>query len=179
MPFTKSVLVVANVTATSPELMGELRSRAEREPITFTLIVPATHSAGGRAAANAQLGEALDQLRSAGLDVAGEVRDADPLIAISEAWDPKRYDEILISTLPMKVSKWLHGGLPERVSRLTGALVSHVVAEPPRPVAAAVSAPEHEDRGVMLGALSVLRWGPGKDAASRGSAGGRSRSTLR
>ncbi len=159
MPFTKSVLVVANVTATSPELTGELCARAEREPITFTLIVPATHSSGGRAAAHAQLGEALDRLRAAGLDVAGEVRDADPLIAISEAWDPKRYDEILISTLPMKFSKWLHGGLPERVSKLTGALVTHVVSQPPRPDAVAVPAPEHEDRGVMLGALSVLRWG--------------------
>ena len=159
MPFTKSVLVVANVTATSPELLGELRSRAEREPTTFTLVVPATHSEGGREAARAQLDDALQQLREAGLEVSGEVRDADPLIAITETWDPKRYDEILISTLPMKFSKWMHGGLPERVSRLTGALVTHVVSEPPRPPVAAVPAPEREDRGVMLGALSVLRWG--------------------
>ena len=159
MLWKKSVLVLANVTATSQELLGVMRSRAEREPITFTLVVPASHSAGGRAAAEAHLGDALEKLRDGGLEVNGEVRDADPLIAVTEAWDPKRYDEIIISTLPMKFSKWLHAGLPERVSKLTGALVTHVVSEPPRPVAAPVPAPEHEDRGVMLGALSVLRWG--------------------
>jgi hypothetical protein len=159
MPWKKSVLVVANVTAASQELLEVMRSRAEREPVTFTLVVPATHSAGGRATAHAHLGQALDRLRADGLEVSGEVRDADPLIAVSEAWDPKRYDEIVISTLPMKFSKWLRAGLPERVSKLTGALVTHVVSEPPRPVAAPVPAPEHEDRGVMLGALSVLRWG--------------------
>ncbi len=69
------------------------------------------------------------------------MRDADPLIAVTEAWDPKHYDEILISTLPMKFSKWMHAGLPERVSKLTGALVTHVVSQPPRPVAAAAPAP--------------------------------------
>jgi hypothetical protein len=159
MPWKKSVLVLANVTATSQELLEVMRSRATREPVTFTLIVPAAHSPGGRAAAQAQLGQALEQFRDGGLEVSGEVRDADPLIAVTEAWDPKRYDEIVISTLPMKFSKWLHAGLPERVSKLTGALVTHVVSEPPRPVAAPVPAPEHEDRGVMLGALSVLRWG--------------------
>src|SRR5947209_15108600 len=89
MPFSKSVLVVANVTATAPELLGALRARAEREPTTFTLIVPATYADGGRTAAQEQLGEALDQLREAGLDVSGEVRNADPLVAISETWDPR------------------------------------------------------------------------------------------
>ncbi len=159
MPFTKNVLVVANVTATSPELLDVMRSRAEQEPTVFTFIVPATHASGGREGAQTQLAAALEQARAAGLDVSGRVHDADPVIAVSEAWDPKRYDEILISTLPMKFSKWLHGGLPERISKLTGALVTHVVSEPSRPVAAPVPAPEHEDRGMMLGALSVLRWG--------------------
>ncbi len=159
MPWKKRVLVLANVTATSQELLEVMRSRAQGESVAYTLIVPATHSEGGRAAARAQLGDALAQLQGAGLDVAGEVRDADPLIAVTEVWDPKRYDEILISTLPMKFSKWMHAGLPERVFKLTGALVTHVVAEPPRPIAALGPAPEHEDRGVMLGALSVLQWG--------------------
>lgn len=159
MPFTKSVLVVANVTATSEELIDVMRARARQEPTNFTLIVPANHSDGGRAAAQAQLEEALTRLTDAGLDVTGEVRIAEPLIAVSEAWDPRRYDEIFVSTLPMRVSKWLHAGLPERISKLTGALVTHVVSEPSRPAVTPVPAPEHEDRGVMLGALSVLRWG--------------------
>ncbi len=117
MPWKKRVLVLANVTATSQELLEVMCSRAQGESVAYTLIVPATHSEGGRAAARAQLGGALAQLQDAGLDVDGEVRDADPLIAVTEAWDPKRYDEILISTLPMKFSKWMHAGLPERVSQ--------------------------------------------------------------
>ena len=83
MPWKKRVLVLANVTATSQELLEVMRSRAQSEPVEYTLIVPATHSEGGRAAARAQLGDALTQLQDAGLEVAGEVRDADPLIAVS------------------------------------------------------------------------------------------------
>jgi hypothetical protein len=64
----------------------------------------------------------------------------------------------------MKFSKWLHAGLPERISKLTGALVTHVVSEQrTAPALETVPAPEHEDRGMMLGALSVLRWGAAKD----------------
>ena len=163
MAWKKSVLVLANVTATSQELLDVMRARAEKEPTVFTLIVPATHSAGGRAGASEQLSEALENLRAVGLEVEGTVCDPDPMIAATEAWDPMRFDEIIISTLPMKLSKWLGAGLPERVSKLTGALVTHVVSEPPRPPVETVPAPPHEDRGVMLGALSVLRWGATKD----------------
>lgn len=158
MPFTKSVLVVTNVTATSAELVDVMRARAREQPTRFRLIVPVSHTEGGRVAGEAQLEQALTTLADAGLDVAGEVRVADPLIAVTEAWDPRRYDEIIVSTLPMRVSKWLHAGLPERISKLTGALVNHVVSDPPRPDIVPAPAPEHEDRGVMLGALSVLHW---------------------
>src|SRR5437660_9195477 len=105
MAWKKSVLVLANVTATSGDLLDVLQARAEREPTAYTLIVPATPFGGGRAAAAEKLGEALAQLHAAGLEADGSVCDPDPIIAISEAWDPKRYDEIVVSTLPMKVSK--------------------------------------------------------------------------
>ena len=52
MTWKRSFLVVANVTATSDELMRALRERAEREPVSFTMIVPAraivTVSANGQ-----------------------------------------------------------------------------------------------------------------------------------
>ena len=79
------------------------------------------------------LDEALDQMAAAGLEAEGTVGDPDPIVAVTEAWDPKRYDEIIVSTLPMRLSKWLHAGLPERIERITGAPVTHVVSQPPEP----------------------------------------------
>jgi GABA permease len=160
MTWKRSMLVVANVTAASDELLAALKLDAEREETTFTLIVPATASGGGRAAAQAKLDEALARMRTAGLHVDGAVGDGDPLEAVTEAWDPKRYDQIIVSTLPLRLSKWLHAGLPERIEKLTGAPVLHVVSQPPRPPTATVPAPHHE-RDAM-GPLSVLGWGTAK-----------------
>jgi hypothetical protein len=157
-----NVLVVANVTATSQELMDALKARAARAPASFTLIVPATPFGGGRAAALEMLSDAVQQLRREGLEVDGAVGNADPVVAVTEAWDPKRHDEIVVSTLPMAVSKWLHAGLPERIVKITGAPVAHVVSQPPKPAVQTVAPPVHENRGVVLGPLSVLGWGANK-----------------
>jgi hypothetical protein len=157
----RNVLVVTNITATSKELQRELVARAQRGSAAFTLVVPATPFGGGRAAASAQLSGALESLRAAGLEVDGSVGPADPISAVSEVWDPKRYDEIVVSTLPMRLSRWLNAGLPERIERLTGAPVTHVVSQPPKPAVATVPAPEHEKLGVMA-PLSVMSWGPHK-----------------
>lgn len=158
MAWKKQVLVVANVTAASDELCSTLTERARNDPQSFTLIVPATPFGGGREAAQKQVQEAVQRLRDAGLEADGSVGDGDPVIAVTEAWDPKRYDEIVISTLPMRMSKWLHAGLPERIGRLTGAPVQHIISEPPKPLPEAVPAPEHEKMGVIT-PLTVLGWG--------------------
>ncbi len=123
--------------------------------------MPATPFGGGRAAATETLSTALEQLRSVGLEAVGEIGNADPIVAVTEAWDPKRFDEIVVSTLPMRFSKWLHAGLPERIERLTGAPVTHVVSEPPKRALELAPAPAHEDHGVMA-PLSVLAWGAHK-----------------
>jgi hypothetical protein len=168
MPWKRSILVVANVTATSEELLVALRGRATGEQAEFTLIVPATPFGGGLASAQNTLNEAVARLRAAGLEIDGGVGDGDPIIAITEAWDPKRYDEIVISTLPTELSKWLQADLPHRVAKLTGAPVTHVVSAPPRKRDYATVAPrEHEKHGV-ISPLSVLGWG------GEGNSGGRS-----
>src|SRR5436309_10340532 len=154
MTWRRNVLIVANVTAASPQLVDILK---QREPATFTLIVPATPSGGGRETALQTLEEALSELRAAGLEVEGSVGHPDPIIAVTDIWDPRRYDEIIVSTLPVRFSKWLHGGLPERIERLTGALVTHIVSEPPKAAIEVTPPPPHE--GVELGPLSVLAWG--------------------
>jgi hypothetical protein len=160
MALKRSFLVIANVTARSDELLGALQSKATEGPCAFMLIVPATPFGGGRAAAREQLQEALESLRAAGLEAEGDVGDGDPIIAVTEAWDPRRYDEIVVSTLPMKYSKWMHAGLPERMGKITGAPVTHVVSSPPKPEAPAVPAPAHEKQ--PLGPLTVLGWGGAK-----------------
>ena len=158
MKWKYSVLVLANVTATSRELLAALKERADRDQATFTLIIPAT---GGRAAAHARLAEALEHLRDHGLEVDGHVGDADPVVAVTEVWDSKRHDEIIVSTLPAHISKWVHAGLPHRVRKLTGATVTHVVSPSPRPPVQGTPVPTHP--GVAFDPMSVLlRAAPGR-----------------
>src|ERR1700741_2501151 len=148
MTWKRSFLVVANVTATSEELVDELRSRAAQEPASFTLVIPATPFAGGREAAIGTLGEALEELRRAGLECEGSVGNADPILAVTDAWDPKKYDEIIVSTLPMRFPKWLPAGPPERIGKLTAAPVTHIVSEPPRPEPELAPPPAHPDKAM-------------------------------
>lgn len=161
MSWKSNVLVVANVTATSEDLVRALHTRAEREPTSFTLIIPATPFGGGRAAAAEMLDTATRQLQAAGLEVDGSIGHSDPIVAVANAWDPKRYDEVIVSTLPMRLSKWLHAGLPERIAKVTGARVTHVISEPPKPALKSHPAPAHEHWGV-LAPYSALRSGRSK-----------------
>jgi GABA permease len=155
--WTKHILVVANVTAASDELVEALKRQAVSQQAKFTLIVPATPFGGGRAAAHEALASACERLRAEGLEAEGSVGDADPIVAVTEAWDPKRYDEIIVSTLPMRFSKWLHAGLPERIGKLTGAPVTHVISQPARQEVEVEPAPAHERNA--MGPLAVLAWG--------------------
>jgi GABA permease len=146
------------VTATSPELLEALKSRMAKGPTAVTLVVPSPMSGPSRATAEQTLTEAVAALRDAGLDADGQLGDSDPMIAITETWDPKRYDEIVVSTLPTSLSKWLHADLPGRVARQTGALVTHVVAQPPRAAPHAEPVEAHDKHGVLT-PLSPLTWG--------------------
>ena len=159
MAWTFSVLVVANVTATSRELLDTLRERAARDRCRFTLVVPApTVGSVGREAAQRVLDEALAHFREAGLEVDGVVGDPDPLAAVTEEWDPQRHDEIVISTLPTGVSKWLQVDLPRRVEKATDVQVTHVLAEPQR----REPRTEHVQKPDSLGVLSPLQALTGK-----------------
>lgn len=155
MAWTFSVLVVANVTATSKELVAALSERAQRDRCDFTLVVPAPVGGSvGRQAAQHTLDDALARLREAGLQVEGVVADHDPLGAVTDHYDPRRFDEIVISTLPTGVSKWLQVDLPHRIERATDATVTHVIAEPER----AKPRVEHVDRSAAgYGVLTPFR----------------------
>ena len=131
------ILVVANRTAESPELLDALRSRTVHGPCEFTLLVPSTphglawaantHDAGNEEAEEHRTAF-LEQLRDEGVDIAAaKVGDADPLAAISDECNFNEYDELIVSTLPLKLSKWLHIDLPSKAKAATGLPVTHVI----------------------------------------------------
>jgi len=118
------VLVLAPSSEPSPALTAVLRHRAETHGARFTLLAPA----GSGPAAEAEANRATERLRAAGLPVRVTACCDDPLVAVHEAWNPRVYDEILVSSAAQGSTRWLRTGLPRRVERLTGALVRHVPA---------------------------------------------------
>jgi hypothetical protein len=149
------VLVVANVTATSQELMAALRERGD---VQATLLVPGSGPGlSGREAVQPQLQAALAAWREAGIECEGMAGAQDPIEAVHEVWAPGRFDEVLVSTLPGQSSKWLQFDVPHRIARLTDVPVMHVVALSMRPERPHGPAPVKEKP--TLGPLSVLSWG--------------------
>jgi hypothetical protein len=158
MAATANVLVVANLTAGSSQLLEALKARAERSPIRVLLVIPGKGPGlGGREAARERLEQALAGMRAAGLEADGVVGDADPMEAVAECFDPARHDEAIVCTLPGRSSKWIEHDFPHRVARFTGVPTTHVVADDLRPAPEAGPAPAHER--AALGPLSVLSWG--------------------
>jgi hypothetical protein len=158
MALQAHVLVVANVTATSDDLLAALQERARRSPSRFTLLVPAQGPGlSGRREAEPQLAAALEKWRAAGLEAEGHTGDSDPVDAVREIWHPGTFDEVIVSTLPGQTSKWLRCDLPHRVATLTGALVTHVTAMDMRPEPPHGPPPVRETS--PLGPLGVLAWG--------------------
>ncbi|MDP2711216.1 MAG: hypothetical protein Q8O56_08350 [Solirubrobacteraceae bacterium] len=134
----RRVLIVANRTAATERLLEAVRQRAQAGPAEFHLLVPATPrglhrvvdpEVAGRQEAAAQLALALEPLREAvGADVSGHVGDADPMAAISDTLHEREIHEIIISTLPRRLSRWVHLDLPSKVRGL-GKPVTHVEGE--------------------------------------------------
>jgi hypothetical protein len=133
------VLVVANRTAESPELLDALRTRMVRGPCEFTLLVPSTpHGLAWAADPDAGHDEAerhrrafVEELREAGLAVAdAKVGDPDALGAICDECNFNDYDELIVSTLPLRMSRWLRVDLPRKAQAATGLPVTHVVGTP-------------------------------------------------
>jgi hypothetical protein len=137
MSETARVLVVANKTAATPALIEAVRERAARGPATFTLLVPnAAHGLHklvdpedqARAEAEQTLELALPLLEAAaGGPVQGMIGVPEPLAAIQDAVNLHGFDELIISTLPQRVSKWLKVDLPSKAAGL-GLPVTTVIA---------------------------------------------------
>jgi hypothetical protein len=129
-------LIVANQTLMSPQLREEVLRRRDAGDHQFHVVVPATHAHGtalwteGQALAHARdaLDHALGHYRADGVEATGEVGDADPVLAVNDVLTRQDVDEIIVSTLPLGVSKWLKRDLPHRLERRFGLPVTHVAA---------------------------------------------------
>ncbi len=119
---------MANRTAATQPLLDAVRERADAGPAEFHLMMPASPQGlhrvvdpedNGREEATARLGVALPLLsEAAGSPVTGEVGNHDPLGAVHDAVNSGHYDEIIISTLPKRLSRWLKLDLPSKLAGL-------------------------------------------------------------
>lgn len=132
------VLVVAHKTAATQPLLDAVRERAQRGPCVFTLLVPnAAHGlhkvvdAQDQDLSEAQgaLNHALPLLSdAAGTSVQGLIGDPDPMAAVQDAINLHGFDEVIVSTLSVRLSRWLKLDLPSKVAGL-GLPVTTVTAK--------------------------------------------------
>jgi hypothetical protein len=154
------VLIVANRTASTPRLIEAVRRRAQASPCEFALLIP---DVTDRKAADWTLETAQRLLRPAARgSVEGLVGGPEPLESVREAVQQGNFDEIMISTLPKRTSKWLRRDLIRRVEGL-GLPVTAIV-----PKAGTLSG---EDTLLLAGAASasVGDFGPGGARRPEGS----------
>jgi hypothetical protein len=114
----RNVLIIANRTAATPALLAEVRRRAAQGPSRFTLLVPRAYWDADTEESGVTLDLALPLLEEAAGDhVEGLIGDVDPMHAVTAALAQGDYDELILSTLPSHVSRWLHTDLPARLQR--------------------------------------------------------------
>ena len=115
------VLIVANRTAATPGLIDAVRERAHERPCSFTLLIPqlVAEMEFGEEEARKTLELAIPLLEeAAGGTVSGLIGPPDVLLAVERTLVHEHFDEVIISTLPERVSHWLKRDLPAKVERL-------------------------------------------------------------
>jgi hypothetical protein len=113
------VLVVAHRTAATPLLLNAVRARARRSSCWFALLVPRPYWDPDTDEASMTLELAIPLLEEAvGGHVEAVIGDSDPFVAVRDTVTELAIEEIIISTLPERVSQWLRRDLPSRVERL-------------------------------------------------------------
>lgn len=126
----RRILIVAHRTAASPKLLAAVAERVARGPCKFTLLVPRPYwdPDTEEAAITLELAIPLLDDVAAGSHVQGIVGATDPYEAVRQTLERDTYDEVIVSTLPARISRWLHLDLAHRIERL-GVPVSVVTAE--------------------------------------------------
>jgi hypothetical protein len=134
----RSYLIVGNQTLMGPDLDAAIAARLEPgDPPDIHVVVPATPRPGAftwnedEATADAQrrLDAMLEHLRGLGLDATGEVGYRDPVEAARDALRSHPAEEIILSTLPTGISRWLGQDVPSRLKSAVSVPVVVVTAE--------------------------------------------------
>jgi nucleotide-binding universal stress UspA family protein len=119
----RASLIVANQTLTSQSLSEAIAERLAEGPLQAYVVVPLV-PVGGRLtwderasvdAARERLDEVLARLRELGVEADGEIGDRDPVSAVRDALRGREVDEIIVSTLPRGLSRWLGEDVPSRL----------------------------------------------------------------
>jgi hypothetical protein len=129
-------LIVANRTLASPALLAAIRERLDRGEAAFHVVVPATpvvhrmtwDEDETRKAAEGRLATIVDTIRELGGKAEGEIGAANPVDAVRDAVRGRDVDEILLSTLPEGVSRWLGQDVPSKLRHAVPVPVSVVTA---------------------------------------------------
>jgi hypothetical protein len=136
-----TILIVANQTLPSEALAITVSSRIASGDREFHVVVPATPPPGGgmtwdeeaaRSAAEERLARFVGSLSAQGVTASGEIGDRDPVAAVRDAARGRDVSEIVLSTLPAGISRWLRQDVP---SRMRGALAVPVTVVEEAPVA--------------------------------------------
>ena len=122
-----NVLVIANQTVVSDELLDRIRRRASKGPASFLIVAPQSDEEQ-HADADRRLRRALTELRGEGIEAHGQVVHPDPYTAAKHAVHDESIDEIIVSTFPGEKSGWLRRDLVQRLRKDTGLPVEHVVS---------------------------------------------------
>jgi hypothetical protein len=123
----RNVLVIANQTVVSPELLDRIRQRARKGDASFLIVAPQSDDEQ-HPEADRRLRRALSELRGEGIEAHGQVVHPDPYTAAQHAVHDERIDEIIVSTFPGEKSGWLRRDLVERLRKDTNLPVEHVVS---------------------------------------------------
>jgi hypothetical protein len=122
-PAVRSYLIVANQTLTSRSLTDAITARLAKGPMRTYVVVPLSPVGGrltwdeqaSRQVAQTRLDEMLAKLREMDAEADGEVGDRDPVMAVRDALRGREVDEVIVSTLPKGLSRWLGEDVPSRL----------------------------------------------------------------
>jgi hypothetical protein len=128
-----NVLVIANQTVVSDELLDRIRKRAAKGAVSFLIVAPQDDDEE-HLDADRRLRLALTHLRGEGIEAHGQVVHPDPYTAALHAVNDESIDEIIVSTFPGEKSGWLRRDLVQRLRKDTGLPVDHVISAQPAEV---------------------------------------------
>lgn len=132
-------LVVATKTVAAPELVNRLKERAKVQPHRYTIVCPRAEDVPEKQVVR-DLASTLAELYRTEVDATGQPMSPDPFLAVKNAIEHYRVDEVLISTFTGEASRWLEEDLVGRVREITDKQVQHIeVGRAPAAVAAAVA----------------------------------------